>query len=218
MSRLSKELHLGDRQGKARPRDHLVFGFGMPRKDDVGAIERTGLEHERLAQEQLLGGRAKDLDRPRHLLLEARAVCRHARRDRRRPEEVVPATVAGRPLLLRILLRFTRLLREPRQRIVLGHDADHGGTASGGRHERRRDPADVALDLEPFFLEQFFDRRSGLVLLESRFRVFPDLSGQGLPARARLVEICVGRRRGGDDQRERKHDVLRGPQGTQNAL
>ena len=99
---------------------------------DVGFFEIAAGEQSGLAAPRLLGGRAEEVDAP-PVLFEQFAE-RRGRAEADRSDEIVPAGVthAG-------------------QRVVLGDDAYRGAFAAAFMcHERRREPFDVAVDVEAF--------------------------------------------------------------------
>src|SRR5205814_7477730 len=109
---------------------------------------------EGLAVQDRLGARPEDLDGAGQLLRDARLVRGDSGGDSGGSEQVVPAAVPRRIGRARILFRLAGLLREAGERVVLGEDADDGRAGTGGGHECRRHPADVARDLEVLLLEQ----------------------------------------------------------------
>ena len=190
----------------------VVLSLGVPREDDVGAGEGAVAQHERLAEDLFLGGRAVDADRAGQLLRDALAVRGDGSRDGRGPEEVVPASLAGRARDGRGLLRLARLLREAGKGVVLGEDRDDRSAGPGGRDERRRHPRHAARDREPLLFEHFLEQGGRFRLLQCRLGVVPDLARDVRPARRGRVEPRVGAggrraRRGRGEGRGREREA-----------
>ena len=110
MSGLSEELNLGGGKRKPAANADLVAVIRMPGEDHFRVLESAGLEHEGLADQNLLGRGTKHLDRPRQLLLDSSLVRRNRGRHRRRAQQVVPAPVARSALNQGSLLRLPGLL------------------------------------------------------------------------------------------------------------
>ena len=198
---LAEELYFRGGQRQPGPVGDLVLVVGVPGQDDIGVLESAGHDHEGLADQDLLGGRSEDLDGAGQLLRDARLVRGDSGGDSGGSEQVVPAAVPRRIGRARILFRLAGLLREAGERVVLGEDADDGRAGTGGGHECRRHPADVARDFEVLLLEQVRHHSRGLRLLQGGLGELPDLSRDLLPARAGLIEIGIGRRRTGGHQK-----------------
>src|SRR5215831_6138761 len=147
----------------------------MPGKGDVSALESTGIEHERLANQHLLRRRSEHLYGAGKLLFLTDLVGRNAGSHCRCPEKVVSTPMPRRALDGGILSSLSSLLRKLGQGIVLSQNGDYRrARARGGDKSGRK--SDAALYLKTLLGQKISQERRRLFLLQRRFGVFPDLT------------------------------------------
>ena len=120
------------------PSDARVLSLRVPGDRRVEVVEEAGAHHVHLADQQLLGRAAVDAHAPGDPAGLDGLAGGDAGVGAGRAEHGVAAAVAVRAGHQRVLLRL-RLLREARQRVVLGQDADDRAVVAplgdeGGRH------------------------------------------------------------------------------------
>ncbi len=150
---------------------------GMPGEGHVHVLEQAFAHHVQLAAHGLLGRRAVEAHGAVQLAGGDELLDRHRRSQARGAEEIVPAPMAGRAGFERLLRRL-RLLRDPRQCVVLAEDGDHRLALAVTRHESRRQSRHAALHLEALGLGIVGEHLGRALLLERRLRECPHLIRQ----------------------------------------
>ena len=125
---------------------------GMPVQAGVQIAEQPGQQHVDLADERFLGGGAVDADRPLELVLVVNLLDGQGGTDRGGPQGAVAAAMAGGSALGG-LANAADLLRQFRQGVVLGQNADDRRPGAVFGHERGRHPGDAFGDLEAGLFE-----------------------------------------------------------------
>ena len=198
--RLSEELDVDRRDREAAAGVEVVLGLGVPGEDDVRAREGPVPQHERLAEDLLLGGRPEDADRAGELSARSARGSRRRRPRRRRSRGGCGRTRdPGAPATTGDFFASPAFCERPGRASYSARIATTGAPEPGARHERRRHSGDAARHGEALLLEDLLEERGRLRLLERRLGVVPDLPGDLLPARGGRVEPGVrpgGRGRG----------------------
>jgi hypothetical protein len=148
----------------------------MPLEHHVHVVEEARAHHVHLARAALLGGGAVEPDRPRVAGALQPLGGSDGRGGRCRPEQVMAARVPG-DLPLDGLADRNPVLVDPRQSVVLAHDADDGLAAAEGRHEGRGDLGHAPLHGEAVGLELSGQERRALLFQVPQLRQVPDLHG-----------------------------------------
>ena len=172
---IAPEAELRGLVGQRAPHPRAVLRAGMPVQRHIHVVEQAIAHHVHLPRAPFLRRRAVEPDRP----LMARLVEPFLDRDRRRDgpgaEQMVSARVArasgddGRAL-------GHRVLRDARQRVVLGQNPDDRASGAVARHERRGHPRDAGLDGEAGRLEIALQQLGTLLLLVTDLGPLPDLT------------------------------------------
>ena len=151
---LALEVVLDRHQAVSRavaPRDAEVVA-DVREEDDVHVLEDARAHEVGLGPEQLLRHARPELERAGEVLALHDLLDRDRGGDVQRHAGVVPFAVTGRALDHRIVIRDARLLRGLGNAVDVGPERDHRLARSPGRHPRRRDARDPALDREAVLL------------------------------------------------------------------
>ena len=111
--------------------------------------------------------------------------------DVQRHAGVVPFAVARSALDHRIVLGHAGLLRGLRNVVDIGAERDHRLALAPGRHPRRRNAGDAALDPEAFFLEDAGEVLRRLEFLEPEFAEAEDAVHHHLRLFLHGVDLAV---------------------------
>ena len=142
--------------------------------DRVHVPEKAGPDHVRPAGDDLLGGGAEDLDRPRELELVHGLLDGDGGRGGRGAHRVVAAAVAGRAVHQGILGRHPPFLRQHGQGIKFAEQADHGLPGAVAGDEAGRHAGQAPLDGEAGLFQGIGQELRGTEFLQAQFGIGPD--------------------------------------------
>ena len=146
----------------------------MPVQADVDVFEGAVQQQIDLADRGFLGRRAVELDRSFQLMFFHRGFDGESRAERTGAQAAVSAAVPRLAGFDRIL--FGRnLLRQRRQRVVLGEQRDHRLAGTIGRRKRRRHAGEPGFDFKAFFPKNVDQQGRRFPFFQAQLGEFPDL-------------------------------------------